>query len=210
MGWDVPKIHGTDEPISRAEIATNMHVDFNFQLDSDGEDRDEEAFAIVELVEDQLEDLDYAIVRLENTPGRRFGITPIAAEDPPRRSTICIIGHPAGLPKRVDAGLASDYDDFRIVYADVDTKSGSSGSGILTSPRGPIVGVHTTGGCDNPLIRTNHGIRISRLLEASPTLKKLAVTSKCRGKWGMLPRLTRCQRIEPPPGLAAGVADDGG
>jgi hypothetical protein len=175
----VPKINGTDEPISRAEIVTNMHVDFNFQLDPDGEDREEEAFAIVELVEDQLEDLDYAIVRLDKTPGRRYGITRIAAEDPPERSTICIIGHPAGMPKRVDAGVASSYDGHRVVYADVDTQSGSSGSGILTSPGGPIVGVHTTGGCDNPLIRTNHGIRISRLLEASPILKKLAATGEC-------------------------------
>lgn len=172
-GWTVPRINGTGNAIPRADIAANMHVNFNFQVDPAGVLRTEQQFPIVGLVEDQLGDLDFAIVRLGGNPGRTYGRTPIGAADAGVGSTICIIGHPDGRPKAIEAGPASEYKTSRIYYDDIDTLGGNSGSGILASPDGVIVGVHTDGGCDQPAVGNNHGHRISALLDASPTLSGL-------------------------------------
>jgi V8-like Glu-specific endopeptidase len=172
--WVVPRIDGSDKPIPNTEIATNMRVEFNYQLDPDGNDREPERFAVVELVEyDYSLDVDYAIVRLEGAPGEHFGTTPIAKRDVALGSSLCIIGHPQGLAKRVAAGTASEYRRNRLFYRDLDTAGGSSGSGILASPEGPLVGVHTAGGCLETQTGSNHGVPISLLLAASATLKNL-------------------------------------
>jgi hypothetical protein len=174
LGWTVPRVEGTDTPIPRAEIAANMRVEFDYQLGPDGEDRKPTPFAVTELVEDRLGDLDYAIVRLDGAPGERFGTARIAPENVPVDSTICIIGHPEGLQKRIDAGTVTAYEDIRIFYGDISTAGGSGGSGLLASPAGTIVGIHTNGGCDDPKIGSNFGLTISGLLQASPILRELA------------------------------------
>ncbi len=176
-GWRVPRVNGTSEPIPRAEIASNMHVDFNYQVGPDGNDLPFTSFAVVELVEDRLGDLDYAILRLANNPGLTYGIARIAPADAPVGGTICIIGHPEGVPKRIEAGSASQYQGPSIFYDDIDTAGGSSGSGILADPDGPLAGIHTTGGCTAARGGNNSGIRIGALLEASPTLRDLAARS---------------------------------
>lgn len=172
-GSRVPTIDGTSNPIPRTEIATNMHVDFRYQLDATSTEQAWESFPIIELVEDQLADLDYAIVRLAGNPGLTYGRARIAATDVPVGGTICIIGHPRGEPKRIEAGPASQFQNNRIYYNDIDTDWGSSGSGILLSPDGPIVGVHTTGGCTGARSGHNSGERISGLLQASQLLRGL-------------------------------------
>ena len=171
--WTVPRINGTGDPIPRADIAANMHVNFDYQVDPAGVLRTEQRFPILGLVEDQLGDLDFAIVRLGGNPGQTYGRTPIAAADAGVGSTICIIGHPDGDPKVIEAGPTSEYKTSRIYYDDIDTLGGNSGSGILASPEGVIVGVHTNGGCDDPGQGNNHGHRISALLDVSPTLSGL-------------------------------------
>ena len=35
-GWQVPKTNGTNDPIQPKEIARNMHVNFNYQVDPNG------------------------------------------------------------------------------------------------------------------------------------------------------------------------------
>jgi hypothetical protein len=174
-GHRVPRIKGTNDPIPRAEIATNMHINLGYQLSPDGVDQLGEMFPVVELVEDQLGGLDYAIVRVEGTPGLSpYGAARIAQADPTRGNTICIIGHPLGTPKKVEAGPATDLVSDRILYNDIDTDFGSSGSGILLSPDGPVVGVHTTGGCTAARTGHNSGVRISALLRESALLRDLA------------------------------------
>jgi hypothetical protein len=172
--WTVPRIDGTNDPISRTEIALNMHVDFQYQLDANGEDREPVSFAVIELVEDQLGDLDFAILRLENNPGLTFGFVKVAPADVAPGEVVCIIGHPVGVPKRIEAGPATEISGTRIFYDDIDTAGGSSGSCILASPTGPLVGVHTNGGCDTLAIGNNHGLTVSAMLQASPTLRDLA------------------------------------
>lgn len=169
----VPRVNGTGVPIPRTEIATRMHVDFAYQLDEHGNDRQPVSYDIIELVEDRLGDLDFAILRLAGAPGRIYGSLAIAPADVTVGETICIIGHPAGAPKRIEAGPASEIINHRIYYDDIDTEGVSSGACILASPGGPIVGVHTNGGCEIPAIGNNHGQIISAILQASPTLRGL-------------------------------------
>lgn len=173
-GWRRPKVDGADGVISSEEIATNMHVNFNFQVDPQGDLRQEQSFPVLELVENRLGGLDYAVVRLGGNPGSAFGWTRLSERDARDGEMLCIIGHPAGLPKRIEAGPVTHLHDDRVGYNSIDTLGGNSGSGILLSPEGTLVGVHTNGGCDAAMIGHNHGYRISSLRASSPTIRRFA------------------------------------
>ncbi|GAB2684210.1 RICIN domain-containing protein [Thalassiella azotivora] len=171
-GWVVPRRNGTNTPISPAEIAQHMHVNFDFQDDPSGNPRPEVEFRIAELVEDDPGGLDTAVVRLAGVPGARFGHGRLAASDPPVGDMLAIIGHPAGVPKRVEAGPLTSYDGHRIRYDDIDTLGGNSGSAIWHSPSGRVVGVHTNGGCTTNG-GSNFGMRIEKVREVSATARRL-------------------------------------
>ncbi|MGH9243585.1 MAG: trypsin-like serine peptidase [Acidimicrobiales bacterium] len=175
-GWSRPIDGATGEVISEAEIATNMHVNFNYQLDPDGNLRTEDSFPVLELVEYRLGSLDFAVVRLGGNPGRHYGYTRVATGDAAVGDLLTIIGHPMGLPKKIEAGPLTDLHAQWLGYNDIDTLGGNSGSGVL-GPDGRVVGVHTNGGCDPSMTGHNHGVRISSILAASPTVSALA-TSK--------------------------------
>jgi V8-like Glu-specific endopeptidase len=169
-GYDVPKVNGTNKKISPPEIAKCMHVNFNYQYDPEGETRQEKRYAISELVEYRTRSLDYAIVKLDKSPGRKFGFAAVSSSDPAVGDMLCIIGHTEGLPKRIEAGPATGVENDIITYNDIDTLFGDSGSGILSSPDGELVGVHTTGGCDREHIGFNSGLRISVIRSASRSI----------------------------------------
>jgi V8-like Glu-specific endopeptidase len=155
-------------------------VTFNFQRDTEGNLRPERRFAIREIVEHRLGDLDYAIIRLEGDPGNVFGFARISPTDAAVGDTVCIIGHPATAPKQIEAGPVTAFDGNQIQYNDIDTLPGNSGSGILHGPTGMIVGVHTNGGCNStpsPPRGFNLGVRIEALLAVSPILRRLSVPS---------------------------------
>jgi hypothetical protein len=172
-GWKVPRIDGTDDPIPSTEIARRMHVNFGYQIDPSGDLRTPEVFQVVELVEHRLGGLDVAILRLEGDPGSRFGIGRIAAQDADVGDMLAIIGHPAGRPKRIEAGPLVRFDGHRLRYDGIDTLGGNSGSAILQSPSGAIVGVHTNGGCNAQGTGSNFGVRVSNIRQASPTVRTL-------------------------------------
>jgi V8-like Glu-specific endopeptidase len=170
-GWKYPA-DSNNNRISSVEIAKNMHVNFNYQFDQQGTIRDEDRYPVVGLVEHRLGNLDYGIVRLDGKPGKKWGVGELAKADAKLQEVICIIGHPAGVPKRLEAGHATDFQDVRIGYNDLDTLGGNSGSAILGAS-GLIIGVHTNGGCDDPAVGHNYGQRISSLLAVSATLRGL-------------------------------------
>ena len=172
-GWDRPRVNGTFNVIPPAEIATNMHVNFNYQLDSAGNPRTEQVFNVTQLVEYRLSGLDFAVIRLAGAPGTTFGRTEISTTDAVDGDMLCIIQHPAGLRKQIEAGPAFHLHDDRIGYDTIDTLGGSSGSGILRSPDGRIVGVHTNGGCTADALGHNHGVRITSIIAASPVIAGL-------------------------------------
>lgn len=170
-GWTLPRINGTSSVISNAEIATNMHVNFNYQVNSAGVLQPAQAFAVTQLIEHRLNGLDFAIVRLAGNPGDTYGWTSIAANDANVGDMLCIIQHPNGEPKKIEAGPCYHLHDDRVGYDDIDTLPGSSGSGILRASDGRLVGVHTNGGCSTAAASHNHGFRITSLVVASPTLR---------------------------------------
>lgn len=172
-GWNRPRVNGTTNIISPAEIATNMSVEFDHQRDAAGNLKTPVSVAVVELVEYRLGGLDFAIARLAGAPGQTWGVARVASIDANVGDMLCLIQHPAGNPKRIEAGPLTSFDGDRIRYNDIDTLGGSSGSGILRALDGCIVGVHTNGGCDAAMTGSNFGVRISRLLEESPTLQAL-------------------------------------
>lgn len=171
-GWTRPRINGTNTIIPPAEIATNMHVDFNYQLSPAGALRPITSYDIVELMEYRLGGLDYAIARLEDNPGATFSTTPVSGHDGNVGDMLCIIGHPNGIPKVIEAGPLTRFSDNYLDYESIDTDGGSSGSGIL-GPSGNIIGVHTNGGCDSVADGHNHGVRISPIVAVSPILSNM-------------------------------------
>jgi V8-like Glu-specific endopeptidase len=123
---------------------------------------------VAAVLEDDLGGVDYAILRLDGTPGNTFGISPVAAADPAVGAAITIIGHPAGQPKQIEAGTIASFSGNFVRYSNVDTLGGNSGSGILNSA-GAIIGVHTLGGC-TATGGANSGPRISRIRAVSSIL----------------------------------------
>ena len=177
-GWSRPLKNGTNDIIEPQEIATNMHVNFNYQVDTDGNLRQEQQFAVEELIEYRLGNLDFSVARLAGNPGDTFGWADISTIDAAEGDMLCIIQHPAGVPKRIEAGPAFHLHDSRIGYDSIDTLGGTSGSGILSSPDGKIVGVHTNGGCDTPAIGHNHGVKITSILAVSNILTSLTTDQR--------------------------------
>ena len=186
-GWVRPLDNTTGTTIPPSEIARNMHVNFNYQVDSRGNLRTEQSFPILELIEYRLGSLDFAIVRLGGNPGTIFGTTAVSSTDAAVGDMVCIIGHPAGVPKRIEAGPVTNLHDSYIGYNDIDTLGGNSGSGILRASDGRIVGVHTNGGCTgsdpNNDTSHNHGVRISSIITQSPTLQSLIHTTPLYRYW---------------------------
>ena len=172
-GWERPRQNGTTNIISPQEIAQNMHLNFNYQVDPDGNLRTEQRFAIAELIEYRLGGIDMAICRITGNPGDTYGWTPVATNDAADNDMLCIIGHPAGVPKRIEAGPTLTLSGNLIRYNDIDTLGGNSGSGILRAATGDLVGVHTNGGCNASGTGSNFGQRISSVRAVSPTLQAL-------------------------------------
>ena len=172
-GWQRPRVNGTMNIISSAEIAGNMHVNFNYQFDPNGNLRPAQSFPITALVEYRLGNLDFAVCRLQGNPGAVFGTTQISTVDANATDMLCIIQHPAGVPKRIEAGPLLHLHDDRVGYASIDTLGGTSGAGVL-GPNGTLVGVHTNGGCSPNAIGHNHGFRITSIINASPTVRRLS------------------------------------
>jgi V8-like Glu-specific endopeptidase len=147
-------------------------VRFNYQLDPTGAPRPTVDHSVVQVVEQERNaSRDYAIVRLNGTPGATFGYVPVSNRDEPEGNNVIILQHPAGVPKKIHAGPVLDYASpqganwFR---HQVDTINGSSGSGVL-SEDGFLVGIHTHAGCDPG----NSAVRISHLATYSPTLRQV-------------------------------------
>ena len=70
----------------------------------------------------------------------------VHTSDPAKDDKIAIIQHPGGIPKKVDVGAVSDLQKDIARYQNIDTRKGSSGSGVLDE-QGRIVAVHVSGGC---------------------------------------------------------------
>lgn len=176
-GWTVPRQNGTATAISPTEIALNMHVNFLYQVDAGGTLRAEVSFPITQLLEYRLGGLDMALCRVGGNPGTTYGWTEVSAANPALGDMVAIIGHPAGMPKRIEAGPVTTVTTNQLRYNDIDTLGGNSGSGILHAATGRLVGVHTNGGCNSSGTGSNSGVAIAGIIAASPTLQALPPSS---------------------------------
>ena len=172
-GARIPRTKGTQDPISPEEMVKNMYVRFNYlSLDPKSNTQDSN-FTIDRIVEFRPGGLDYAIVRINGNPGKVYGYTYLSSADVSLGEIICIIGHPHGNPKMLEAGPVTSLDGDIIGYDDLDTHDGASGASILGSS-GKIVGLHVKGGCDSRFPGENFGIKATSLIKESPTLASIA------------------------------------
>jgi hypothetical protein len=169
-GWMRPRRNGVT--IASSEIATLMRINFIYQVNGGtGQVRPGDPFPVVALLEHRLGGLDFAIVRVGKNaagklPGEIYGVLSVAAADLTLAGAIlCMVQHPSGRPKRVDAGPMLRNVGGKVEYNTLDTEGGSSGSPIL-SPTGEVIGVHTNGGCTT-FSGANFGVAIGAIRNAS-------------------------------------------
>lgn len=169
--WKVPSQNGI--AITAEELAPLMCVCFNYQKNgATGDKRPGAVFPVLALLECSASDLDYAIVKLGpdalgRLPGKLYGTLTVATKHFPKKNDIlCIIQHPNGNEKKVEAGHLLDIRDGRIAYNDIGTFGGASGSPILYEKTGEIVGVHVKGG-SLPIGGFNSGTAIGAIQAVS-------------------------------------------
>lgn len=131
----------------------------------------QEHFKVLEIVEQSLGSLDYAIIRVDGKPGLKYGYTHIRPTQIQNGNVLTIIQHPSGRPKMIDVGHKLGEEQNYMRYGDLDTEPGSSGSGVLDQ-EGLLVGVHTNGGC-TASSGSNAGVLMTEIAKASPVIKKL-------------------------------------
>lgn len=150
---------------------------FNRQNGKDGTPLPATAFRVIQVVEQEdNEATDYAIVRLEGSPGREFGHASLSDRDPEPLAHVVII---QGAPKVVHAGVVtaaeSRMGDHWFSY-DANTVEGAAGAGILNE-NGDLIGVHTDDGCRTDAAgQVNSGMRMSWLRSRSTTLSAMLVS----------------------------------
>jgi V8-like Glu-specific endopeptidase len=168
-----------------AELATLMHVNFNYQVAKDsGELRVPDVYPVGELVEfgDDRPDpdgrtYDYAILRLGagadgQLPGASYRVADFDATAAALAAArdLTIVQHPMGDPKKIEAGPPLTVAGWQIQYDDLDTFGGASGSGIIDD-QGAVIGVHTNGGCREVTGGFNYGVSLNAVSKVSEIVR---------------------------------------
>lgn len=131
-----------------------------------------EHLKILQVVEQGLGGLDYAILKIEGNPGDKYGFDQISGAEIEVGHLLTIIQHPSGNPKTVDVGNRSGSRGMNyMTYNNIDTEPGSSGSGVLDQV-GQLIAVHTNGGC-YPNGGDNAGVLMTKIIAASPVIQAL-------------------------------------
>lgn len=167
-----PRVNGTATPISAAQAALEMEVDFNYQVDPSGIARPITTVNVLELVEYRLGGVDYSVIRVA-PPGAVWRTTAITPFSMQVGQPVTIIQHPNGEPKQVHSGPIASLTATAMDYSTADTEGGSSGSGVLNEWTGMIHAIHTNGGCDTGT--TNRGVPVSAIYAVSPRIQTLAI-----------------------------------
>ncbi|MGV3523997.1 MAG: trypsin-like serine peptidase [Candidatus Sericytochromatia bacterium] len=162
-----------------ATITQDKFVVFNYQTLAGSAQLDQqESFKISGVIEDGNGGLDYAILRVEGNPGAKYGFTGVRASLPANGEPLIDIQHPKGEPKQIEAGTMSGVSGKYMLYGDLDTEPGSSGSGVLDKD-GMLVGVHTNGGCYSGG-GANRGVKMTEIIANSKVMQSLAQSRNLR------------------------------
>jgi hypothetical protein len=160
------------------QLCKFMKVNFNYQSDGSVNAPDpainEMSFDVVELVEYKINDLDYAIVKLKDSPGKYFGYVSIRLPSHASQFNTYVIHHPMGLTKKISH---SKLESFTVTHKPeeiqhaMDTEGGSSGAGIFDNDTHHLIAVHTHG--TSAYTNKNTGVYTSAIYEVSPFLKQI-------------------------------------
>ena len=165
--------------------ARHCHVGCNRTTVTFGYHRlgEKETFACKEVVEKggPTQNEDYMILRLEGSPGVKWGWYGVSDKPLASRTPLLMLHHPAGRPLKVSEEECHFVRERNgMFYHRCDTLGGSSGSGVLIPDfddlrKTRIVAVHGYGGCSTSgTTSANSGPAITKLVTVSPILKKLA------------------------------------
>ena len=184
QGWQTPrrKVSGGTQLLKAQDLAPLMQLNFRYQVN--GSDpkkrlRTADVYPIVRLVEygfDEQKPIDYAIVEVGKDaqgrlPDAKYAITAFDASEASLKKAkqLTIIQHPHGEPKKVMAGPSVGVEDELLLYKDLDTLGGSSGSGVLDEA-GKVIAVHVAGGCYE-LGGANRGVPLTLVRKVSQIVK---------------------------------------
>ncbi|MEZ4606344.1 MAG: PEGA domain-containing protein [Deinococcales bacterium] len=125
-------------------------------------------------------ELDYSILAVAGSPGRKYGnINLSQVRDPKPLENLFIVHHPNGAPKALTRERCYMHPSWDLISATevwhrCDTQGGSSGSLVFTED-GYVVGIHW-GGYDNtlpPESRYNVAKKFTAIIARSPFLQRL-------------------------------------
>jgi hypothetical protein len=184
-GWVTPfRVQGANvQYATPAQLAPALRAVFNYQIDntSSANPRAVVARNVKRLVEHRLGGLDFAVFELEMptadivvVPGGKVAPAKVLTTNVAAGQVIAIIQHPAGALKKIDVGNVDSITNGRLSYKNLDTRGGSSGSGVRDA-NGAVRAVHVEGGCEYGV--GNGAVPIESILSVSPTIKSLAVPS---------------------------------
>lgn len=178
-GWITPfrfDENGRPDFAEPAVIATLLVANFGYQLSAEnGALRDPDMFPVVALTEYRLGGLDYAIIELgADADGRMpsdlgHPAARLDIRDVNEQEQLTIIQHPQGDPKKIEAGSALQTQGSDLLYDNIDTHGGSSGSGVRDDD-GDVVAVHTNGGCQRTGPGANRGVLLTSIATVSSGL----------------------------------------
>lgn len=155
--------------IPTAQIAAQTTLEFNYQVNWAGDLEPVRRYTLDGASFRASKDLDYALVRVNGSPGDVFGFVDLTKRAAPTvNDYVSIIQHPQGGPKEIaftDNKVAAVFGDV-LQYA-TDTEPGSSGSPVFNQ-QWQIVALHHAGGSlagpDGQKYFTNEGILVSSIL----------------------------------------------
>lgn len=121
--------------------------------------------------------LDYAILKVQGSPGLQLGIAPISAQRPVAGQELMLVHHPLGQPMRVTRKDCRVVNARTFVESEVrhhcDTLPGSSGAPIFTEINPSFVGIHTRGFRPKTGSNFNAGNPVAAILGKSLLLQNL-------------------------------------
>ena len=93
-------------------------------------------------------ELDFSVIRIDGSPGNKYGVIPLVTRDPLPNEELFMIQHPAGKPKRLTRrNCRADADTERPeeMRHFCDTLGGSSGSPVFSDNDMALLGLHFAG-----------------------------------------------------------------
>jgi V8-like Glu-specific endopeptidase len=120
-----------------------------------------------------LNDLDYTIVELKNSPGKEWGYVKLIQTDSRIKDRVNIIQHPGGMPKQISLqNNFVEYVDNKILQYLTSTLPGSSGAPVFNDSWRVVALHHAGGNIPEPgtgrIYFRNEGMKISRIMDDMP------------------------------------------